>query len=232
MKLKRILLSFLFLALLSIGVNAQTASGSFMLGLPQGEFKENVDRLGYGLQLHGTIWAPSRARPFTVGINFGYLVYGEESFRRPFSITNPDVTVNVDRRYSMMNFHLLFQVAPFQGTVRPYAEGLFGGSYIFTTTDIESERDFNNVASSTNFDDWAWNYGAGFGLLIQVGKDMGDVSNLFLDLRGRYLFGNRAEYLKEGDVIVDSQNGTVTYNVTESKTDLISISIGVTAYFN
>ncbi len=202
-----------------------------MLGLPQGEFKDNLDRLGYGLQVHGTFWTTSKLRPFTFGINLGYMIYGEESFRRPFSITNPDVTVRVSRNYNLANFHLLFQVAPFQGTWRPYVEGLFGGSYIFTTTDIESERDFDNVASSTNFDDWAWSYGAGFGLLIQVAKDMGDISNLYLDLRGRYLFGNRAEYLKEGDVIVDSRQGTVTYNVTESKTDLLTIHIGVTAYF-
>ncbi|HET55531.1 MAG TPA: hypothetical protein ENN33_09990 [Ignavibacteria bacterium] len=70
-------------------------------------------------------------RPFTVGINIGYLVYGEESFKRRFSITNPDVYVDVNRTNSLANFHLLFQVSPFTGTVRPYIEGLFGGAYFF-----------------------------------------------------------------------------------------------------
>lgn len=211
-------------------INAQTVGGGLLIGLPQGEFKENVDNAGFGLNVHGTLWSPSKVRPFSVGLNLGYMVYGMTTERRPFSETNPDVSVEVSRTNSIANFHLLFLISPFQGTVRPYLEGLFGGAYISTSTDIKNETTGESIAASTNFDDLTWSYGGGGGLLIQVGKDMGDVSRLFLDLKARYILGSEAEYLtKDG---VEVRLGKVKYYPVKSKTDLIQISIGVTAFFN
>ncbi|MCK9279977.1 MAG: hypothetical protein M0P71_05115 [Melioribacteraceae bacterium] len=226
----RFLFISLFFFLLFFKINAQTVGGGFLIGLPQGEFKENVDNTGFGLNLHGTIWSPSKLRPFSVGFNLGYMIYGMTTDRRPFSETNPDVSVEVSRTNSIANFHLLFLISPFQGTVRPYLEGLFGGAYISTSTDIQNERTGESIASSTNFDDLTWSYGSGGGLLIQVGKDMGDVSRLFIDLKARYIFGTEAEYLTEDGVEV--RLGSVKYYPVKSKTDLIQISIGVTAFFN
>jgi len=226
----RLLILSLFFFLMFFKINAQTVGGGLLIGLPQGEFKENVDNAGFGLNVHCTLWSPSKARPFSVGLNLGYMVYGMTTERRPFSETNPDVSVEVSRTNSIANFHLLFLISPFQGTVRPYLEGLFGGAYISTSTDIKNESTGESIASSTNFDDLTWSYGAGGGLLIQVGKDMGDVSRLFLDLKARYIFGTEAEYLTEDGVEV--RLGKVKYYPVKSKTDLIQISIGVTAFFN
>ena len=232
MKIKFILILLIILgSFLSKPETAQTLGGSFMLGSPQGEFRDNVDRLGYGIQIHGTIWTPGKLHPFTDGLNLGYLVYGEESSSRPLSNTIPDVFVDVDRTNSLVNFHLLFQVAPFTGTWRPYAEGLFGGAYIFTKTSVESEWSNENVFETTNFDDFTWSYGAGGGLLIQILRDEGELAALFLDLKARYVFGTNAQYLREGDIVVNPANGSVTYYVSESQTDLLTFHIGVVAYF-
>ncbi len=127
----------------------------------------------------------------------------------------------------MLCFSLVFQLVQFDH----YIEGLFGGSYIFTETTIRS-RGAEEVASSNNFDDFAWSYGGGGGILIHLyspdeGEDFGE---LLLDLKVRYLFGSEAEYLKEGSVVVN--NGKVTYLISKSKTDLITAHIGVVAYFN
>lgn len=225
-------LPLILVLLFTLSSNAQTAGISLMLGNPQGEFKENVDRFGYGIQVHGTLWSPSKMRPFTVGLNLGYLVYGEESERRRFSNPIPDVYVDVNRTNSLVNFHLLFQLSPFTGTWRPYVEGLFGGAYIFTSTSIESEWDNEEIASSTNFDDFTWSYGGSAGLLIKLMGENGNMSALYLDLKARYLFGTEAEYLAEGSITVDQRNGAVYYDVMRSKTDLLSFHIGVTAYFN
>ncbi len=223
----------LFLVLFFISTSqAQTAGVSLLIGSPQGEFKEKVDRLGYGIQVHGTLWAPGKNKPFTVGLNLGYLVYGEESFKRPFSLTNPDVYVDVNRTNSLVNFHLLFQLSPFTGTWRPYFEGLFGGAYLFTTTNIESEWDNDEIARSTNFDDFTWSYGGGAGMLIKLMGESGDMSALYLDLKARYMFGTEAEYLAEGSIEIDQANNAVYYDVLKSKTDLLTFHIGVTAYFN
>ncbi|MFC2082298.1 hypothetical protein ACFLQT_01055 [Bacteroidota bacterium] len=210
-------------------LSAQSIGGSFMLGFPQGEFKEKVDRVGYGFQLHGTLWSPGSLQPFTIGANFGYMIYGEETRTSQLSPTIPDIGVEVNRSNSIVNFNLLFQICPFPGPVKPYLEGLFGGAYIFTKTSVESEWSDEPVFESTNFDDWTWNYGAGAGILIRISEGIGDFGNLYLDLKARYLFGSEAEYLREGDIIINQTTGDLTYNISRSKTDLFKLYIGVVA---
>jgi hypothetical protein len=122
----------------------------------------------------------------------------------------------------------MFRVAPYGGKLRPYLEGLIGGAYLFTETTIKSEGN-EEVASSTNFDDFAWNYGAGGGFMYEVYRNDDDGSAFFIDLKARYLLGTEAEYLKEGSVVVE--NGQVTYEVSRSKTDLLTVQLGVIYYF-
>ena len=225
------LLAVLLIVFNTFKVSAQTASGSLVLAIPQNQFNENVDNLGYGFQLHGTIWTPGKKPPFTIGLSGMFLIYGHENDNRPFSITNPDVRVEVDRYYNMASGHILFQVAPFTGTVRPYLEGLFGGAYIYTTTEVDSEYDEREIASSTNFDDFMWNYGGGGGFLFRISGENGSMKALYFDLKARYYLSSKAEYLVEGSVEVDTQNGNVYYSPVESSVDLLTIQLGITAYF-
>jgi len=229
----RILIIAAILTVLSFNKSLAQAGGlNIMLGFPAGEFKENVDGPGFGLSGHFLFLSPTPDRPFGIGLNLGYLNYGQESRKEPFSQFAPDVTINVERSNNLVNFHVLFQLGFGSGSVRPYIEGLFWGSYIFTETSIRSERNGEEIASSTNFDDFAWSYGGGGGILILISSGDGedDSGSLFLDIKARYLFGSEAEYLKEGSVIVS--NGKVTYQVSKSKTDLITAHVGVVAYFN
>jgi len=219
---------FVLLCLASI-IKAQTVGGSFMVGSPQGEFRTNVDRLGYGLQIQGTLWSPSKERPFTVGLSLGYMIYGEENERRPWP-GFPEVTLEVNRTNSLANLHLLLQISPFTGTVRPYVEGLVGGSYIFTTSEVKSENNWQKIAESTNYDDFNWSYGGGAGLLLQISKNLGEVKNLYLDLKARYMYGTEAQYLTERDIEVVSLT-EVRYYPRRSKTDLLTFHLGVIAYF-
>ena len=225
---------FLILLTLTLLINikpsySQDAGLNFILAFPQGEFKENVDRLGFGIGGEFMFLTPQKGSPVGIGINAGFINYGSESRREPFSLTIPDVTVDVDRTNNLFNFHLMLRVAPYAGKLRPYAEGLFGGAYIYTQTEIKS-RGSEEVASSTNFDDFAWNYGAGVGLMYEVHRDNEKGSAFFIDLRARYLYGSEAEYLKEGSVIIE--NGQVTYEVSRSKTDLLTVQLGVIYFFS
>ncbi|MFA7229204.1 MAG: hypothetical protein WC061_09220 [Melioribacteraceae bacterium] len=223
--------TFLFIFVFSSLTIAQSVGGSFFIGQPQGDFKTNVDNLGYGFELHGTLWTPSKERPITFGIDASYLIYGLKTERRPFSLTIPEVGVDVTRTNSLASMHLLFQVNPFGGTIQPYIEGLFGGAYIFTMTEIKSEYLNQEIASSTNYDDFTWSYGAGAGLLILLNRDLGDVSSLFLDLKARYLYGSEAQYLTETGIVINPANSQVYYYPKKSKTDLLSFHIGVTVNF-
>jgi hypothetical protein len=229
---RTITLLLLIITVCTINISAQSAGGGLMLGFPRGEFKENIDRLGFGASGQLLLFNPSERLPFGFGLDVGYLNYGTESRREPFSPNIPDVVVDVNRTNNLVNFHLLFHIAPPSGTVRPYLELLFGGAYLWTETTIDSRGD-EEVAGNTNFDDFEWNYGAGGGLLINVYTPENSEDNieaLYLDLKVRYLFGTEAEYLKEGSVII--MNGQVYYDVSRSKTDLLIAQVGVMVSFN
>jgi hypothetical protein len=230
--MKRLNLIFILILMLTAEFPAQSAGGGLMLGFPQGEFRENVNRTGFGISGEILFFNPSVNLPFGFGLDVGYLNYGSETRQEPFSTTIPDVVVDVNRSNNLVNFHLLFHIAPPSGSFRPYAELLFGGSYIFTETSINSQGP-EDVASNTNFDDFAWNYGAGGGILINLyspEQPEGNFEAIYLDLKVRYLMGTEAEYLKEGSVIIE--NGNVYYDVSRSKTDLLITQIGVMVYFS
>ncbi len=230
--MKRFGLFLIFITAMSLNLSAQSAGGGLMLGFPQGEFKDNIDRLGFGASGQVLFFNPSAALPFGFGLDIGYLNYGSESRQEPFNSNIPDVVVDVNRSNNLVNFHFLFQIAPPSGSVRPYAELLFGGAYLFTETSVNSQGT-EEIASTTNFDDFAWNYGVGGGLLINLYSPEvpeGNFEALYLDLKVRYLMGTEAEYLKEGSVNI--QDGHVYYNVSKSKTDLLITQLGVMVYFS
>ncbi len=225
--MKRITIYLCFLFLSSAAI-AQTGGGSFMLGYPQGDFRKNVDQMGYGFQLHGTLWTPSDERPVTIGLNLGYLVYGSVSERREWP-GFPGIFLDLNRTNSLGNLHVLIQVSPFMGTIKPYVEALFGGSYIFTTSEVKSQGNIQNIASSTNFDDFTWNYGGGAGILFKVAEGSGEIKAWYLDIKARYLFGTEAEYLTEESIYVI--NNKTVYNPRKSKTDFFTFHVGAVAYF-
>ena len=149
-----------------------------------------------------------------------------ESRREPWSLTIPDVFVDVDRTNNLLNFHIVFEVGMPSGRIRPYIQGLFGGNYLYTQTSVSGEYGQQNIASTTNFEDWAWSYGVGGGIAILLGGDpVTEQGAVYLDLKGRYLFGSEADYLKEGSMQI--VNSRVIYNPSQSKTDLLTLHAGV-----
>lgn len=210
----------------SVTLFAQQAGISFTLGFPEGDFKDHNKRTGFGGNLEALL---VKTGPASMGLNIGYLNYGSETRRERFSTTIPDVMVDVNRTNNILNFHLLFHIAPDFSTFIPYAEGLFGGSYIFTETRIDSREE--DVASSTNFDDFTWSYGAGGGFMIHVYSNPdNEISDVYIDFKVRYLFGGKAEYLKEGSVVIE--DGIAYFTPEKSKTDLLTASLGVAVSLN
>jgi hypothetical protein len=219
--------------LLSTRIFSQSGGLNLLVALPQGEFRDNVGRAGFGLSGHFTFFKPAPEAPFTFGINLGYINYGYESRKVPFNQWVPDVPVDVNRLNNLVNFHFLFQVFPIEGAVKPYLYILFGGNYIFTTTEIKNHNE--ELASTTNMDDFSWSYGGGGGLLIRLtdfepGGERMSPSTLWLDLKVRYLYGTEAEYLKEGSIEIHN-DGSYTYYYSKSKIDLLSINLGVVIDF-
>lgn len=225
MKSRFYLLAFFIVTFFTYS-NAQQVGINFSVAIPQGEFGEQVDNLGYGLSGEFMFLSPKPKSPFGIGLNLGYYIYGMESRREPWSLTIPDVFVDVDRTNNLLNFHIVFEVGMPTGRIRPYIQGLFGGNYLYTQTSVSGEYGQENIASTTNFEDWAWSYGVGGGIAILLGGDpVTEQGAVYLDLKGRYLFGSEADYLKEGSIQII--NSRVFYNPSQSKTDLLTLHAGV-----
>ena len=205
-----------------------------ILGLPQGEFKDNVDRVGLGISGH----LVGQVHPnLAVGAGLGLFIYGSESRREPFSTTIPDVVVEVSRSNNFAFGDLIMQLQANTQTIKPYIEGRFGFNYLWTETTIKDVDGSEDIASSANFDDFTLSYGGGAGMMFQVwqskrtrGRLESGVSKVFIDVKALYMLGGEAEYLKEGSVVI-GPGGSVTYIVSQSKTDLLSIHAGAAVEF-
>jgi len=237
---KTVLVLFLIFAMSCFGASKHAeirgqGSFHFLVGLPQGEFHDNVDNAGFGIG-GGIGVIPNQF--FSLGTAFGFMTYGSETRREPFSYTIPDVTVEVKRSNNFLFGHIYAQVLGDMNIVKPYIEGRFGFNYLWTETRISDiDGDDEDIASSTNFDDFALSYGGGGGVLIKVWQEAKSarsrtsdgVGAVYIDLKVIYTKGGEAEYLKEGSMeIIDNQ---VVYYPDESHTDLLGINIGVEVEF-
>ena len=208
------------------------ASIYFNLGFPQNEFGENVDNVGISGIGHFAYNFPKS--PFLVGLSFGVLMYGRNTREEPFSETIPDVMVDVTATNMVYLCHFFIRVQPLKGKLRPYLDGLIGFNVLSTDTKVKSQSWLGEgVVRSNIHNDLTLSYGGGAGLMIQVfskaRKRNGGLFSVFIDLGARYLSGAKAEYLTEGSILVEG--GQVIYDVTKSRTDLITTHIGVTFTF-
>ncbi|MFP4369119.1 MAG: hypothetical protein ACLFR2_06030 [Candidatus Kapaibacterium sp.] len=202
------------------------------LGFPTGEYKNQNDEVGFGIG--GNLAFNIKGAPLYVGIDGAYLVMSSRERVEQFSTTIPDVRVRVNTTNSHSFFHGFLRFQADEGPIQPYFEGLIGFNYLSTTTTIE-DVDFDDdqdIASSNDLSDFAFSYGVGGGLAIPVStfeSEEGHGMQLLIDLGAKYIKGGEAEYLKEdGKQIVD---GEVIYEITKSRTDMLSARIGVTLKF-
>ena len=221
------LIAALLVLMFPAAANGQIGVGGyFTIALPKGEFDEKVESNGYGFI--GQALFSVTGSPVSIGGSFGGVIYGRETREEPFSMTIPDVTVDVETNNYILLGHAVLRIQPTAGPFRPYAEGVIGFHYLFTQTSIKSQEE--NVASDTNFDDGVLSYGGGGGIMFQVydGGSSKPVS-VYIDAGVRYLKGGKARYLKEGSI--RREDGRVLYDVEESETDLLTIQIGATVQF-
>ena len=210
------------LAQFDVGLNLTVIS-------PEKEFKENVNRLGFGLT--GKFAVKLWDTPFYAGLSIGGANYGSES-RREILVWPVEVEVTTNNNFLFS--HLLLQARSNLQPIQPYVEGLLGLNYLWTESKIKDIDEYEeDIASQTHFNDFTWSYGAGFGILIKlksfdVETDTPEnkKGRLFLDFRARYMFGGEAEYLKEGS-IKKGENDKVIYDVSKSSTDFVSFHLGV-----
>ncbi len=208
------------------------------VGIPRGGLRNNISGVGGGL--HGYIGGWIGRRPLLVGLDLGILNYGRTTDQVPFSRTvGPRVPVEVSTNNNVVETHLSLRLQPRTGRFRPYVEGLAGFKYLFTRTTVGGD-DFGNdelgddIAESTNYDDFALSGGAGAGIDVRVyqqrepGKTLRAVD---VHLGVQYLLGQEAEYLAEGDLTDENGNDQLDrseLDVRRSRTTFLQPQFGVT----
>lgn len=202
------------------------------MGFPQSDFGENVANSGFGLSGHFAYQMPRT--PVALGAALGFLIYGQESRKEPLSPTIPDIVIRVETTNNILTGHLLLRVQPVvsNARIKPYLEGLFGFHYLWTETSLKDwDWDENDDITSKNYDDVAMSYGGGLMIRVYQGKKERSEGfySINIDVGVRYLLGGEATYLKEGDI--KRENGTVVYSPSQSTTDLLTTTVGVTFTF-
>ena len=211
-------------------------SGGLIGGIPVGGLRNNVGT-GGGLRLSLAGWMDQS--PVLLGLDIGFFGYGHVEEEVPFSSTvGPRVPVEVSTSNNVLETHLTARLQPRTGRVRPYAEALAGFKYLFTRTRIDEDDIVgdlgDDVAGSTNFDDFALSGGIGAGVDIQVYRQDNpakEVRRIDLHLGVQYLLGQEAEYLTEGALNDQNGNGRLDrseLDIRRSRTTFLQPTFGVT----
>lgn len=204
-------------------------NGNFQLGIPQQDFKENLDRIGFGGG--GLLLFQLGTMPLYAGAEFSGMSYDRESI---------DYTVNVGgflRDYelrtsnSIFMMHGMLRIQPnIDGPVKPYLDGMVGTKNLFTRTrliedDNDGDPDNNDEESRIENGDWAFSYGGALGMQIDISRSQG----ILLDLRCAFLPGTNASYLvrKPGDN-VNYDEPIDAFEKKSSPTTLLMPQIGLT----
>jgi len=219
--LKILTLSLLFIS--TNYLNAQpSASIYFTTAFPINDYRLFDDEVGYGANLEYLFITPSKAKPMGMGISFSYFTQG--LFFATDSYTGETI-LSDNKANNFSNLHLIFQLAPTGGTVRPYVETFFGGSYIYSCSQIFT---LDYVPVSLFIDDWAWSYGVGGGFKLLIGSDEEDGS-LYLDLKGRYMMSSDVSLLDRNSIRY--ANNRFYYTVNETQLEYVSVQVGLVFSF-
>lgn len=227
--MKRILLLVTVLVISSLPVHSQNfdADINILFGIPQTDFRESLDRNALGL--NGSIAFRIPRLPLYGGVELGIMTYGRDRRIERLSPTIPEIQLEVRTDYDIFTSHLFLRFEPDIHGIRPYVDGLVGLKYLFTESSIRDDDGFGeDIASTTNYDDSSFSYGAGGGIKIEVydgGRD-----SYMVNLKARYLFGAEASYLQPGSISTD-RNGNLIFDESVSRTNLLTIHLGMTYKF-
>ncbi len=198
--------------------------GAGLIGHPLGDFADNVDTSwGGGFEL---VYRLGDA-PVWIGAGVGVLRYDRDTREVPFSLTVPDVLVEVTTSNNLVMPYGLVRFQSSDGTVRPYVEGRVGFHYLFTRTSVGEENSGYDIAGTTNFSDVAPSIGAGAGVAVAL-VDWSE-GRFGLDIGVRYVYGGRLDYLIPGSRGFD--DGVDGLEHRRSRTDLLKVRLGVSLEF-
>jgi hypothetical protein len=202
-----------------------TAQGSIplnvQLGLPQGEFAENVRAAG-GLGFGGIFGI---ATELGIRGSFDFMIYGSETRRVPLGggalgLINVDVTTT----NAIVGGNIGLQVGLPSDRPKPYIAGTIGVNNFNTTSRAAgSNSSEQTFASSTNESDNA------FSKTVLAGFYFPSRGGTLIDLGVRYTWnGEAVRYLTQDGITQDIGSNSLILNPRTTRADLLTITLGVT----
>ena len=202
---------------------AQSVGFYFITAFPVNNYQNFDNEIGYGGNFEFLILSPTQQKPIGIGASLSYLGQGLYFYNDPCDC---ETYIGNNRANNFINLNLIFQLSPTSGTIRPYLETLFGGSYIYSNTELLTVN-YNSV--NLYVDDWAWNYGAGGGLKFLLGGDENGNGSMFLDFKGRYMMSTDVYLLDRNSIRY--ANDSFYYSINKTQINFFSFQIGFGFYF-
>ncbi|MDH3267491.1 MAG: hypothetical protein OEM46_01430 [Ignavibacteria bacterium] len=218
-----ILISLFFLSATNYLMAQPSTSFYFTTAIPVNEYQNFDNEVGYGGNFEFFFISPSKEKPIGMGVSLSYLGQGLYFYDDPCDC---ETNLGNNRANNFINLNMILQVAPTGGTVRPYLETIFGGSYIFSNTELIT-LNYNSV--NLYIDDWAWTYGIGGGFKFLLGAQENESGSVYLDIKGRYLMSS-AVYLLDRNSIRYA-NDRFYYSVNETQINFVAVQVGIVLYF-
>ena len=164
---------------------------------------------------------------FSLGADIAWNQYGSETRTLslgPLVPEVPDASLEVHTYNAMVGVHGRLRAQLSRGRFRPYVDGLFGFTNIYTTSEVKGADDCEGCVldSDSQSSDVILSYGGGAGITINF-TSRERVPRL--DIAVRYLRGGRADYLTDGSV--RTEGSQVIREFSRSRTDRFGVYIGV-----
>ncbi|MFC1553349.1 hypothetical protein ACFL7D_01835 [candidate division KSB1 bacterium] len=221
----------LVLILISINDTASYAQSKFnaaikfTLGTPQGEYRRNFNDTGFGFSVFGG-YCPGNSYLF-FGVEGGLISNNLEESREHY----PPYVTETNKKNSIKMFHFVVRTQKRTGIFQPFAEGLIGVIKLSRSTSsvlygITSPVEYDRISSTSveDFSDSTFGHGIGCGTRINIVKK-GKGNPVYIELHVRYLWGGKAEYVK--DTSINQTTEEITFNYIKSHTDLLLFQMGL-----
>lgn len=205
----------------------------FGIGIPIGNFWENVNRVSFGAAGHILFRTnPKSTVPILMGIHGGLSIYDSESQNQFLLIDGFEVNGRLATRNNIFIGNGVVRILPpVDLSFQPYFDGMFGFKNLYTRTTLE-DLDAGNetIESYIEQGDWAFSYGGAVGCQFLIGGD--EEVFILLDIKCAYLIGEAADYL----VRIDEPNVQIidpidAFEERNSTTNLLLPQIGVSFLF-
>lgn len=197
---------------------SSTLSGGMEFGVPLGEFDHTWGNTTVGLSAN--IAMPMRTLPLEFGYDFAWGRMGSEVRlldQTPGNLLGSRNGRKVDVKSNVFGHHGLIRFNPLRGNVRPYGEVMLGARNFVTRSTITTAE---GVTDDERDGQWVRSYGWAVGLMYSLSRQF------YVEGRVERLFNGKVDYV-DPETIAIANDGQVTYEKLNSRTESLQIQVGV-----